>query len=200
MSKRSKSKALTRALGLKSEQPKCLQGLAAKGAGAATRYKPGDERLTKNQGAKLQIVAPRLVGKTRKRLLELINEYSDLPIAENLASALGISGVDGSAPSFAEGVAMALHVAAIRGDVNAVKTILQAQQEASSPAVKRGANGLPVPPEGWPPVLNIRFVSTHEEIVEFERARAALAAERVAWEAERRLRETNIEAEASEQA
>lgn len=127
--KKSTTKKLTKAFGLKQEQPRCLKGLAAAGAGKETRFKPGDERLKNNQGAKLQIIPPAAIPKQRKNLLENIANLSGEFVSPELQEALRITTTDGQPITFSEAVAHALHFAAIRGDVNAVKTILQAQQE-----------------------------------------------------------------------
>lgn len=144
-----KKKSLTKALGLKpkNKQPEALRKAVAAGAGKDTRFKPGDNSKQLGTGQKLQILPPRLIAKERKNLLEDIANLSGEFVSSELQEALKIQTTDGEPVTFSTAVAYALHFAAIRGDVQAVKTILEAQSQMKSPA-----NGKP------PHIMQIEFV------------------------------------------
>lgn len=143
---KSKSKTLLRALGVKQEQPEQLRGLAAKGAGKATRYKPGDERLKKNQGQRKQIVPNRSLPKVKKKISELIKEIQHMPVAKEVAQMLGYP----EDCTLAEAVVLSLFYQALQGDVAAVKHIQLNTENLR--------DGVPAFPVGPPPQMVIKFV------------------------------------------
>jgi len=112
-----KIKKALKALGVKQEKPKELRG--HEDATKPYRFQPGDERLKKNQGQRLQVVPPRAQAAQRKRLSELVKDFQHLPLAKELASAMGIEGE----ATLVEAVTMGLFLAAIKGDINATKLI-----------------------------------------------------------------------------
>jgi len=151
-----KTKEALKALGIKQEKPKELRG--HEDATKPHRFKPGDERLKKNKGSLGQIVPPRAVATQRKKMNELIQEFQHIPLAKELASALGI---DGEA-TLVEAVVMGLYLQAIKGDINATKLI----QAVTEPERKPGQF-----PAGPPPALRIVVVDPNGKKVteKFER-------------------------------
>jgi hypothetical protein len=140
-------KTLATALGIRKEQPEHLKGLAAKGAGKATRFKPGDERLKKNQGGRKQIVAASSILKARNRVSEILKELQEQPIAQELGKLMGLP----KDATVAQAVAYALVFEALQGDVNAIKHL-----QLNTENLRDGAPAL----VGPPPALNISFVNT----------------------------------------
>jgi hypothetical protein len=112
-----KTKRILKTLGIKQDKPKELVG--HEDATKPFRYKPGDSRLKNNKGAQLQIIPPRAQANERKRMNELIKDFQHIPLAKELATALGIEGE----ATLVEAVTMGLYLAAIRGDINATKLI-----------------------------------------------------------------------------
>lgn len=127
MTKR-KSMKLTKALGLKNEQPENLKGLAAAGAGKETRFKPGDERLKNNQGSRLQIVPPAVVKRQRKKFAELVQEFADSAVSNSFAEQMGIKR-GGTVTLYEACVAGLFAAASMRGDLSALKTITEMVEE-----------------------------------------------------------------------
>ncbi|HWY70692.1 MAG TPA: hypothetical protein VNX88_18640 [Terriglobales bacterium] len=151
MAKSKAVKSTLKALGIKQEQPDHLKGLAAKGAGKATRYKPGDERLKNNQGQRKQIVPARNVLKARARVSEILKELQGQPIAKELSNLLGLP----EDTTIAQAVAFSLIWQALQGDVNAIKH-LQLN-------VENLRDGVPTLPAGPPPVMKIVLVKPNEQ-------------------------------------
>ena len=149
MGKSPKVRKALKALGIKQDQPKELKG--HEDATAPYRFKPGDERLKNNQGARIQLVPPGAVATQRKRMNELIKEYQHLPLAKELASALHIEGE----PTLIEAVVMALFIQAVRGDLSATKLI----QEVTERSPSGGASA------GPPPTLRIKIVKEDQQPV-----------------------------------
>ena len=112
-----KTKKALKALGIKQEKPKELVG--HEDATKPYRFQPGDERLKKNQGQRLQLIPPGAIATQRKRLSELVKDFQHLPLAKELATAMGIEGE----ATLVEAVTMGLFLAAIKGDINATKLI-----------------------------------------------------------------------------
>jgi hypothetical protein len=146
MAKSKVVKNTLRALGIRQQQPEHLKGLAAKGAGKATRYKPGDERLKKNEGQRKQIVGARSMLKARSRVSEILKELQEQPIARELAKLMGLP----EDTTIAQAVAFSLVWQALQGDVAAIKH-LQLNTENLR-------DGVPTPPPGPPPRMLIRFL------------------------------------------
>lgn len=141
-----KSKTLLKALGIKKEQPEHLKVAVAKGAGAATRYKPGDERLKKNKGQRAQLIPSRSILKARSRISEILKELQALPIARELSKLLKLP----EGTTVAQGIAIALAVEALNGDVQAIKHLQLATEGLR--------DGAPQAPAGPPPSLSIVWV------------------------------------------
>lgn len=149
MPKGPKVKKALKALGFKQEKPKELRG--HEDATKPYRFKKGDNTVQKNNGgARLQLIPPGAVATQRKRLSELVKEFQHLPLAKELASAMGIEGE----ATLVEAVTMGLFLAAIKGDMNATK-LIQALTEPEKKPGEYPAN---------PPALQIVIVDDKPEI------------------------------------
>ena len=142
----SKSKSLTKALGIKQEQPEQLKKALAKGAGKETRFKPGDPRLVKNKGQRNQIVPNRTIFKTRNQVSAILKEIQDKPITKELAKLLGLP----ENVTIAQAIALSLVFEALKGDVSAIKHL-----QLNTENLRDGA---PAGPVGPPPSLSIVWV------------------------------------------
>jgi hypothetical protein len=152
---------MLRALGIKQEQPENLKGLAAKGAGKETRYKPGDPRLKKNQGQRKQIVGANSILKARNRVSEILKELQSQPIAKELAKLMGLP----KDATVAQAVALALVFEALQGDVQAIKHL-----QLNTENLRDGAPA----PSGPPPHLSIKIIPTKDETVELKTIEAVI--------------------------
>lgn len=145
MAKNNKTKSMLKALGIRQEQPPELAAATKRGAGKATRYKPGDERLKRNQGQRAQIVPSRSILKARTRVSEILKELQEQPIARELAKLMGLP----PDTTVAQAVAFALVFEALKGDVNAIKHL-----QLNTENLRDGAT----PPPGPRPALSIVWV------------------------------------------